>query len=76
MPMAHRKGIASKAKEREERRRLDARENGIILEKTVRPKKTVDKRLRGVGGPTVGQFKGGMLNLSKRDIASIKGGRR
>ena len=76
MPMSHRKGIASKAREREDRRRLEAKENGIILEKAAMQSKTVDRRLRGVGGAAVGQFKGGTLNLGKRDIASIIGKKR
>lgn len=76
MPMSHRKGITAKGAERELRRRQEAKENGIILEKAKRPEKsaaTEAKRLRGVGGPSVGRFKGGTLSLSKRDVADIKG---
>lgn len=72
--MAHRKGIKAKASEREEKRRREARENGIILERAKKEKVGEErKRERGVGGPGVGKFSGGMLKLSKRDVASITG---
>ncbi|KAK7532710.1 hypothetical protein IWX49DRAFT_617913 [Phyllosticta citricarpa] len=74
MPMSHRKGMASKAKGREQKRRHDARENGIILEKEKREAKTDKRRERGVGGPAVGKFRGGTLNLSRKDVADIVGG--
>jgi hypothetical protein len=74
MPMSHRKGIAKKSAEREDRRRKEAKENGVILEREVRKKKFTGSRDKGVGGPTVGKFRGGMLKLSKRDVASITGG--
>ena len=71
--MAHRKGMMAKAMEREDKRRKEAKENGIILEKASRGKKTADsRRERGVGAPGVGKFQGGMLKLSKRDVASIE----
>lgn len=76
MPLSHRKGINAKVFERDAKRRAEAKENGIILE---REKKTTSKdemRIRGVGGPGVGRFKGGMLHLSERDVASITGPRR
>ncbi|KAB8416333.1 hypothetical protein FH972_024853 [Carpinus fangiana] len=79
MPMSFRKGIAAKKKQKEESRRRDARENGIILEKetverTRRERDDVErKRERGVGGPSIGKFKGGTLQLSKRDLGAIKG---
>ncbi|KAF2261180.1 hypothetical protein CC78DRAFT_561908 [Lojkania enalia] len=76
MPMQDRKRILSKATQREERRRAEARENGIVLEKEKRVKKYVKERAKGVGGPGVGRFKGGTLTLSKRDIADITGGGR
>ena len=77
MPMAHRKGIIAKKTEKEETRRRDARENGIILEKArVVEKKGKDTRKdRGVGGPGVGKFSGGTLTLSKKDISDIEGSR-
>lgn len=77
MPLAHRKGMVAKAAEREERRRSEAKENGVILERANKPRKTESevKRVRGVGGPGVGKFRNGMLSLSKRDVASITGRR-
>lgn len=74
MPMSQRKGIAAKAFGREESRRKEAKENGIILEKAPKGRKDIDtKRQRGIGAPTVGRFKGGMLTLSKRDVIKIQG---
>lgn len=78
MPMAQRKGIAQKARGREERRRQEAKENGIILEvaaKKPRVKKE-GKRQRSIGTPSVGRFQKGMLKLSKRDVAEIEGPKR
>lgn len=75
--MAHRKGILAKAAVKEETRRREARENGIILEKATRIKKGGDQRReRSVGGPDIGKFRGGTLKLSKRDIADIEGPKR
>lgn len=76
MPMAHRKGMIAKANEREDLRRREAKENGIVLEKAKRPKKAAadTRRDRGIGGPSVGKYKGGTLSLSKRDVSSIKRG--
>ncbi|KAI9791991.1 MAG: hypothetical protein M1816_003260 [Peltula sp. TS41687] len=75
MPMAHRKGIFAKAKRVEEKRRKEARENGIILEKAEKKSKSARSKIRdrGVSGPGVGKFKGGTLRLSKHDLADIKG---
>ncbi|KAF2238633.1 hypothetical protein EV356DRAFT_529085 [Viridothelium virens] len=76
MPMAHRKGIIAKAQAREGKRRREAQENGIILEKAVKAKKKMEgKRERGIGAPGVGSFRGGTLVLSRRDVASIRGPR-
>lgn len=75
MPMAQRKHMLTKARETEAKRRSDAREGGIILEKEKRePRKDVGRRERGVGMPSVGRFKGGTLSLSKADVRSITGG--
>jgi hypothetical protein len=74
MPMSQRKGIAAKKRTREDRRRAEAKENGIILEKEARVKKAAGKRDRSVGGPSIGRFKGGTLTLSKQDVRSITGG--
>jgi hypothetical protein len=77
MPLSHRRGIATKSKQREDKRRREAKENGIILEtvrKTTRKGKLIDaKRQRGIGGPSVGRFQGGMLRLSTKDVRDIEG---
>jgi len=77
MPMSHRKGIISKQNEREEKRRREARENGIILEKIKGGTKSQKqgRRDRGIGGPSVGKFSSGTLRLSKKDIFDIEGPR-
>lgn len=78
MPSSHRRGIKAKATLKEERRRREARENGIILEKPAfKSKNNSDKRReRAVGGPSVGKFAGGTLKLNKRDISAIQGTQR
>ncbi|OJD25317.1 hypothetical protein ACJ73_03311 [Blastomyces percursus] len=81
MPMSHRKGIIGKASKKEETRRREAKENGIILEKpsfsTVGKKQSGSgggsamRREKGIGAPSIGKFTGGMLRLrfgAKRDI--------
>jgi hypothetical protein len=72
MPMSHRVGMTKKATEREEKRRSEAKEGGIILEREKRKVKFTGKRERAVGAPTVGKFKHGMLSLSKRDVGKIE----
>ncbi|USP78552.1 hypothetical protein yc1106_05826 [Curvularia clavata] len=77
MPMAQRKHMELKARTTEERRRSEAREAGIVLErenKAATGKKVERKRERGVGGPSIGKFRGGTLSLSKKDVMSITGG--
>jgi hypothetical protein len=76
MPMSHRKGIITKNSEKEDRRRREARENGIILEKAKMKKTSEGMRDRGVGAPGVGKFSGGTLKLSKKDISDIEGPQR
>lgn len=78
MPMSHRRGIVAKQNEREEKRRKEAKENGIILEKAKMgvKKGSEGKRDRGVGAPGVGKFLGGTLKLSKKDIFDIEGPRK
>jgi len=71
--MSHRKGITATATSKEAKRRQEAKENGIILEKAAQVKKVEEKRERGVGGANVGRFKGGTLKLSKHDLAGMKG---
>lgn len=67
-----------KIAEKEESRRHDAKVNGIILEKAINKKKgsAAAKRQRGIGAPSVGKFKGGMLKLSKQDVLEIQGPRK
>jgi hypothetical protein len=76
MPMSQRKHEVAKARTNEEKRRAEAREAGIILEREQRVgKKDADKRReRGVGGPSVGKMRGGTLSLSREDVRSITGG--
>lgn len=75
MPMAQRRHMVAKAKSGEEKRRHEAREAGIILEKEKREKsgERERKRERGVGGPSIGKFRGGTLTLSKKDVRGITG---
>lgn len=87
MPIAFRKGMVAKAGEREDKRRTDAKENGIILERfgskigaggkssgpVVRGGGKDRKRPIGVGGPDVGTYRGATLKLSKNDIKGIEG---
>lgn len=76
MPMAQRRHMTQKARTTEEKRRADAKEAGVILERERKVVK-VDKdrkRERSVGGPSIGRFQGGTLSLSKKDVRSITGG--
>lgn len=73
MPLAHRTGITKKADQKEARRRKDAKENGVILEKATKKATKGKYRDRGVDVPGVGKFAGGTLKLSRRDVASIQG---
>ncbi|KAJ5955358.1 hypothetical protein N7501_009637 [Penicillium viridicatum] len=74
MPTAHRRGIKAKAASKEDRRRQEAKENGIILEKPSKVQKSSNngRRERGVTGSSVGKFSGGTLNLNKDDIDRIQ----
>ncbi|KAF2860925.1 hypothetical protein K470DRAFT_264117 [Piedraia hortae CBS 480.64] len=71
MPMQHRKGIIAKKDQREIKRRKEAKENGVILERLQKTKTKQRKRERGIGVPSVGKFRGGTLKLSSNDIRSI-----
>ncbi|KAL8880488.1 MAG: hypothetical protein Q9198_002115 [Flavoplaca austrocitrina] len=73
MPLAQRRGIMAKSTEREQTRRREAKDSGIILEKTFKPKTKDPRRERGIGAPSVGRFSRGMLSLSKRDVNMIVG---
>lgn len=74
------RGIEGKRVEREKKRRREARETGVVLEKEkkvvkVRKKGTVAGKGLGVlDAPAVGRFKGGALVLSKKDVRDITGG--
>ncbi|KAI3333380.1 hypothetical protein F4824DRAFT_249599 [Ustulina deusta] len=81
MPMSMRKGIQAAAEGRETKRRREARENGIVLERpaaTSLGKKAGKGKRNGssrtIDGPAVGRMNSGMLKLSKKDIADIEGG--
>lgn len=75
MPLSHLRGIKAKAISRESKRRKEAAENGIILERAKGKSdgKTERKRERAVDGPGVGKFRGGTLTLSKKDVRAIEG---
>lgn len=74
MPMHIRKGMVRKQGEREQKRRREAKDAGIILEREVRASKmgSSRRRERGVDGPAVGRFKRGMLTLNRSDINDIQ----
>lgn len=77
MPMNMRKGIVAAADARETKRRREAKENGVILERETGKKK--GRRDRGrdiaVDRPGVGRLRGAELRLSDNDIRGIEGGR-
>ena len=74
MPLSQKRGIQTKAMMKEKERRQSAIENGIILEKAISgSKRVLARRTRAVGTPSVGRFQGGMLKLSKKDLADITG---
>lgn len=77
--MAQRKHMIQKARLTDEKRRAEAREAGVILERPTLAKKSGQRdenrtRDRAVGLPSVGKFRGGTLSLSKKDVRSITGG--
>jgi len=87
MPIAFRKGMVAKAGQREDKRRTEAKENGIILERfgaksaggsgaATRGGARERKKEIGVGGPDVGTYRGATLRLSKNDIKGIEGSKR
>jgi hypothetical protein len=78
MPMAQRKHMIQKARMTDEKRRAEAKEAGVILERptmnTIPGKRDQNrKRDKAVGLPSVGKFRGGTLSLSKKDVRSITG---
>jgi hypothetical protein len=73
MPMSMRKGIVGAAAAKEEKRRREARENGIVLEREVKKPKT-KKKARGdrpVDLPAVGRMRGAELRVSAREARAI-----
>lgn len=76
MPMNMRKGITAVAEAREAKRRREARENGIILE---RPATSRKKRQRNrdiaVDQPGMGRLRGAELRLNDGDVRKIEGSR-
>lgn len=76
MPMNMRKGMVAAADARETKRRREAKENGVILEREAgKKKKTKSRRDLGVDRPGVGRLRGAQLSLSERDVKRIEGGR-
>ncbi|KAI5465672.1 hypothetical protein BGZ63DRAFT_420221 [Mariannaea sp. PMI_226] len=76
MPMNMRKGIVATASAREAKRRKEAKENGIILEREASKKPRRGKgRDLGVDRPGVGRLKGAELRLNDRDVRKIESGR-
>lgn len=74
--MNMRKGIVAAAGAREAKRRREAKENGVILERETGKKgRRERKRDFGVDRPGVGRLKGAELRLSDRDIRGIEGSR-
>lgn len=75
MGMAMRKGVEGKKVEREKKRRREAKEAGVVLEKETKVKKVKKREAGDMGMPAVGKWKGGALVLSKKDMREITGGR-
>lgn len=78
MPMGVRKGIIAAETIREARRRREAKENGIILERfggsgSVGKKRSSSRREIAVDMPGIGRMKGAELRLSKKDIRLMEG---
>ncbi|KAJ2901436.1 hypothetical protein MKZ38_001866 [Zalerion maritima] len=85
MPLAQRRGIVQKAGERETKRRREARENGIVLERPggagaggtigvgAKDKRRKPKTEVAVDMPSVGRMRGAELKLSKKDIREVEG---
>ncbi|KAG5942636.1 hypothetical protein E4U53_007207 [Claviceps sorghi] len=78
MPMQMRKGMVAAARAREVKRRREARENGIILERETGKRRRRERGRDGGGGvdrPGVGRLKGAELRISERDVRGIEGTR-
>ncbi|TWU73688.1 hypothetical protein ED733_004717 [Metarhizium rileyi] len=75
MPMHMRKGMAAASDAREAKRRREAKENGVILEKETGKKRRERGRRGEVDRPGVGRLKGAELRISERDVKRIEGTR-
>ncbi|KAM3566938.1 hypothetical protein ARSEF4850_000109 [Beauveria asiatica] len=81
MPMNMRKGIVAAARMHEERRRREAKENGVILERSGsgtgsgKKKGSRARQERGVHGPGIGRMRGAELRISEGDVRKIEGSR-
>ena len=77
MPMGMRKGINTAAVTKEDKRRREAKENGIILEREAKKVKSggvkKNRSLRPVDLPGVGKLRGAELRITERDVRSIEG---
>ncbi|EFX00616.1 hypothetical protein CMQ_7618 [Grosmannia clavigera kw1407] len=79
MPMAIRKGISGAAAARESKRRREARESGIVLERpatiSAASSSIRRRRQRAVDAPSVGRLHGSELRLRESDVRAIEGHR-
>jgi hypothetical protein len=79
MPMNMRKGIVAAATAKETKRRKEARENGVILERENKSKgkarKSGRSRNTGIDMPGMGRFRGAELKLNDREVQRIEGSR-
>jgi hypothetical protein len=77
VPMNLRKIMTNAATSRENKRRREARENGVILERSAGKKKTRDRRGGGpaVDRPAIGRMRGAELKISEKDVRGIEGSR-
>jgi hypothetical protein len=74
--MNMRKGIVAAAGAREAKRRREAKENGVILERETnggkRKKVKHGRRELGLDRPGVGRLKGAELKITERDVKRIE----
>ena len=71
--MNMRKGMVAAADARETKRRREAKENGIILEREARKKNKKRARREEIDRPGVGRMRGAELRISESDVRSIEG---
>ncbi|KAK3996073.1 hypothetical protein QBC44DRAFT_6479 [Cladorrhinum sp. PSN332] len=76
MPMSMRKGIVGTATAKDSKRRREAKENGIILEREVKKQPAKRKKQGGRGerpvdAPGVGRLRGAQLTISAREARAI-----